>query len=99
MIKYDWTKPFVIGSSFIIKRIEELGYDKDVIAHTRNKVVKNYIIPHIIYDKKNGETKLSRYQAIYKNYKSSFYFWVYCLPLMLLPSFIIKLLIKIKRKL
>jgi len=97
VVKQDWTKPFVIGSSFILRKIEDLGYDNGAIAHARNKVIKSYIIPHIIYDKKNRQTKLSKYIDIYNNYRASTYFWFFCLPVIVIPSPILKTLIGIKR--
>jgi abequosyltransferase len=97
MIKCDWEKHFVIGSAFILNRIKEIGYDNKMVSQARNKTIKHYIIPLLVYDKKNNSAKFSRYSSIYRNYKSSSSFWLYCLPIIMTPSFLIKL-ISIYRK-
>jgi len=97
MLKYDWVKPFVVGSAFILDKIERIGYDIKIVSYARNKTIRHYIIPHLIYDKKNNAAKLSRYGCIYSNYKSSSSFWLYCLPIILIPSFLIKLISFIRK--
>jgi len=90
--KLDWDKIFIKGSSFIFKKIECIGYDRNIVSRAKNKTVKDYIIPHIIYNKKNDKVAVKHYHSIYQNYRSSIFFWIYCLPIILIPSFVIKII-------
>ena len=96
IINNDWSKPFVSGSSYILHKLRKDGYSYFAIKRARNRVVRYCIIPLIIYDKLNyREIKWSVF-TIFKEYYTSVYFWVFCLPILILPRYAISELVNFR---
>jgi len=90
---YDWYKYFVTGSSLIFDELLQTGYTKMAVCAAKQNVLTSFVIPNMI----GMKLRMSRQEnsktlnLLFKYYKHYWQFWVYCLPITIAPSFLLRL--------
>jgi len=94
---FDWYKYFVKGTALVFETLSRKGYSSKIVIHAKYNVLKKYILPNVIGIKlNNGSTKgLPRLLLTY--YRSCWFCWSVCLPVIFIPSFVFSIVRIIKR--
>lgn len=89
---YDWCKYIVVGSSLIFDALLDEGYTKYATLHAKHKVFTDFVIPNMIYLKLRDDYDPIRvFGLMFQYYKKDWLFWISCVPVWLIPSFLIRL--------
>lgn len=89
---FDWYKYFAKGSALIFDKLLTKGYSQNAITASKNKVLKEFIVPNIIHLKflGNGNEIRKNIGMLFEYYKKHWFFWVVCVPVFLTPSSMIR---------
>lgn len=95
---YDWYKYFVVGSTLIFHRLLSKGYTQSAVLSAKNQVLKDFVIPYALQIKSlgNGDDGKNNIRRFFYYYKNNWLFWIVCLPVLITPSFIVRLVKKIR---
>lgn len=100
-----WTKPnsylllLLLLHIKVIKSMLNMGYDKDVVDKLQHKQSRFALISAVVQSKGYG-LKISKklFNDLFKLFKYDYFFWLFVLPLLLLPNklmFIPKIILKV----
>ena len=95
-IIHDSWKYFVAGISIILNDLKNEGYSAQSINRTKNKMIFYYVIPHIVSLKIKGDLTIHKWRELFYNYRKCLNFWFFCVPILLMPSFCLRQVKKIK---
>ena len=89
---FDWWKYFVEGTSLILEALSVKGYSNNAIISAKHQVLKDAIIPYLLSMSVRDDSSLkNRIRLMITYYKKNWLFWLVCLPIMLMPTVIAKL--------
>ena len=90
---FDWWKYFIIGTSLVFEELAVEKYSKNAMISAKHQVLKDAVIPHILSlsVKEEGNARWSRISLMLHHYNRNWLFWVVCLPVLLMPTFIARI--------
>jgi len=86
-----WYKCFVIGSSLIFEELRKKGYSRAAIQRAKYLVLKDDVMHDLSFRRIKGEDVSGLFRLMLPYYKNQWFFWVVCVPMLLVPSIIIKI--------
>jgi len=85
-----WYRMFIYGNNFFLKLLKNEGYNLISIRRARFGIIKEYLLPDIIFRKKDGYNSLRLLKKIPAVYFSHPSFILVGIPLIFTPNYIIK---------
>ena len=88
---FDWYKYFVTGSSLIFNKLLSRGYTKSAVLSAKHQVLKDFVIPHMLFMKLLGDGNNKKYNIglMFSHYKKNWLFWLACVPVFFVPPFLV----------
>jgi glycosyltransferase involved in cell wall biosynthesis len=90
-----WYKCFVSGSSLIFEELRKKGYSGSAVYRAKHLVLKDDVLPDLLFRKIKREDISSLFKLLLPYYKNQAIFWVLCVPVIFMPSVIIKIAYKL----
>lgn len=96
---YDWYKYFVVGSALIFQQLLLRGYTQRAVLSAKHQVLRDFVIPYLIDMKSlvNGSNVKNNIGKIFRHYKKNWIFWLVCLPVLLTPPSLLRLVKNIRQ--
>lgn len=86
---HQWTKYFIQGVPIVFKALIEYGYTQQELQQVKDRTIKDYVLRRYISQKAKGEPTKHYISMLYKEYKTSKMFWIFCMPIFLIPGFLL----------
>ncbi len=93
-----WIQTFCKNMALLIEAQRTLGYSSASILTAKNRTIRRYIFGWIIYQKMEGSAWRDIYEELWKYYRDCLAFWLLCLPLVLLPGSLLRMIRKARRR-
>jgi len=87
---FNWRDYFVKYPVLIFTDLKKYSYSPSSIRAAKNNAIFRNVLPHIAYQKINGQARGDIYRALWSYYKDCWVFWLICLPISILPSFALR---------
>lgn len=89
---YDWYKYFVTGTSLIFDELLHMGYTRSAVQAAKQRVLRECVMPNFAGRKLQVNEHNSKHvtSLLFKHYKYNWEFWLYCLPILFAPSFMLR---------
>lgn len=91
---YDWHKLIVVGSSLILDSLLEKGYNQRNVKVAKRKILCEFVLPNILGLKSQmtNEQHHATVKLLVEYYKSYWQFWLLGFPKLLIPTFALVLI-------
>ena len=86
-----WYKCFVMGSSLSFEELRKQGYSRAAIHRAKYIVLRDYVLHDLSLRRRKREDVSGLFKLMRPYYRDQWFFWVVCVQLLWLPSFIIKI--------
>lgn len=92
-----WVKVFVTGLSLAFNALVKHGYSAKVIRRARNRNIVINVLDRLASMKVNGDSMESARAALAKQYRDCTWYWIACVPVLVLPRLLLRNIRLIKR--
>lgn len=89
---YDWYQYFVIGTSKVFDALRAHGYSARSVRVGRHQTIRAFALPQILVSKRDGRSLKGVFGLMAPCYRSDWLFWAACVPGLLVPRPLMRLL-------
>lgn len=93
----QWDNVFIVGPALTFDALAACGYSPQAIHAAKNSVLTDLIFKAILYRKREGISTRGLYKIILPYYWDHLSFWLMCVPALLVPKFVPRLMTQIIR--
>lgn len=87
----NWVKFFVAGPAVVYKALREKGYASHAVSVGKHGVLRDIIFRGILVRKRDGIYDKGLFATMLSHYGTDWLFWLGCVPALLMPRFIVRL--------
>jgi glycosyltransferase involved in cell wall biosynthesis len=95
--KYDWDTYFINNFAILLRGLRDNGYSGSSLRAAKNKIILFYILWQVVKRKLLGGFWHDIYTRLWQYYRDCWTFWIICMPLALMPGFLLRTFRIVKR--
>ncbi len=86
---FIWYRNFAVGGSLLMETLRDRGFSRDSVYQAKHEILKDYVIHHISFSKREGKSLRGIFTLLLPYYKKYWFFWFVCVPALFAPRFLV----------
>jgi hypothetical protein len=83
---FDHFQQYIEGSGKVFEYLAAHGINKHLVVRQKNRFIYRNIIKRILYERGDGSFNFKKSNKILYEYFRGLIYWVFCLPIMVMPG-------------